>query len=261
MSAKVSEQLEEHRRQAVAIASAALLHALFFLCFGRWMDGALFQAPSQVERQEQISELYLDLGSPEQKRVATQDKIESMPDSGHRETSPPKVESPAVQKQNEAPAKVGSESTEHQQSDDTSTHSHALQEKEMVPRSREGAAEGGEQAYYHVNEGSTETGEKVGADNVADVADLFLMILKNRISRNFTYPPIARNRGIEGLVAVRLSIAPNGTLEECLLQRSSGSSLLDKEALALLKSLFPFDIAPGEQIRCSIEVEYTLSDS
>ncbi|WP_245540106.1 energy transducer TonB [Sediminispirochaeta bajacaliforniensis] len=255
----MSEQLEEHRRQAVAIAAAALLHALFFLCFGRWLDGALFQNPSHMEKQ--ISELYLDLGSPEQKRVVTQDRPESLPDSGDRETSPPKVETPAVQKQDEAPAKVGSKSTEHQQTYDSSTHSRALQEPETIPRPHEGTAGGREQAYRHVNEGSTETGEEAGADNVADVSDLFLMILKNRISRNFTYPPIARNRGIEGLVAVRLSIAPNGSLEECLLQRSSGSSLLDKEALALLRSLFPFDIAPGEQIQCSIEVEYTLSDS
>ncbi len=72
------------------------------------------------------------------------------------------------------------------------------------------------------------------------------------------YPYIARRKGIEGLVGVRAVINPDGTLKLATVETSSGHSVLDKEALKLVASVFPFEKGSGEEFNILIPVRYSL---
>ncbi|MCI4661009.1 MAG: TonB family protein [Neomegalonema sp.] len=65
------------------------------------------------------------------------------------------------------------------------------------------------------------------------------------IARSKHYPPRARARGVTGSVRLILVVARNGRLIEAILERSSGSALLDKAALRAAQRAAPFSAAPA----------------
>jgi protein TonB len=69
--------------------------------------------------------------------------------------------------------------------------------------------------------------------------------LSELLARHRQYPPLARLRGWEGAVALRLEIAPQGELIEATVQHSSGHEILDQTALAMAKSLSRLPPPPG----------------
>ncbi len=70
--------------------------------------------------------------------------------------------------------------------------------------------------------------------------------LLERLERNKKYPVAARNRRQEGTAHVLFSIDRAGRLLSAKIQKSSGSSALDGEALDLLKRSAPFTNPPQE---------------
>jgi len=59
------------------------------------------------------------------------------------------------------------------------------------------------------------------------------------------YPNAAQMRGDEGTAKVKLDIGADGSVAAIALVQPSGSSLLDKEALAIAKRVGTFPVPPG----------------
>ncbi len=79
-----------------------------------------------------------------------------------------------------------------------------------------------------------------------------------KLESSKTYPLMAKRRGIEGLVKLKLKIAVNGTLLDSEILASSGSDLLDKEAMALVRSVFPVKHNSDEVLYVVVPVMYKL---
>lgn len=86
-----------------------------------------------------------------------------------------------------------------------------------------------------------------------------LALLNAAIERNLSYPPQAKRRKIQGRVVVELEVGTNGVLADLSLVRSSGSELLDRAALELLRGLFPLEGARGEAFRTKVAIDYALT--
>ncbi len=81
------------------------------------------------------------------------------------------------------------------------------------------------------------------------------------VSRNLVYPPLARKRNIEGAVRLSLLIGKDGSLIKSSITSSSGSSILDKAAMALVEGIFPLGLMydlDGEAA-IGIRVVYSLT--
>ncbi len=70
--------------------------------------------------------------------------------------------------------------------------------------------------------------------------------IKKRIERAKRYPQFARSQGLEGTAEVSFQIRADGSLATCQLAQSSGSRLLDEEAVATVQRgvPYPFYAAP-----------------
>ncbi|WP_303851279.1 energy transducer TonB [Seleniivibrio woodruffii] len=82
--------------------------------------------------------------------------------------------------------------------------------------------------------------------------------LNSRLEKNKYYPMMARRRGMEGTVKMKLVIAPNGSLVESQVVASSGYDILDGEALKLVRSVFPIKHNSDKQISVVVPVTYKL---
>lgn len=85
--------------------------------------------------------------------------------------------------------------------------------------------------------------------------------LDRLIQSRLTYPPLAKRRGIEGTVVLRLVVAPSGELISAGAEESSGSVLLDRAAVDMVSGFFPLDPGPGglgENREMRISVRYEL---
>jgi len=72
------------------------------------------------------------------------------------------------------------------------------------------------------------------------------------------YPEAARQRGEEGDVTVRFSVAADGSVVEVALVQGSGHAVLDEAALAMLRgAAVP---APGAQATRTVRIRFHLSD-
>src|SRR4029450_3022503 len=69
--------------------------------------------------------------------------------------------------------------------------------------------------------------------------------IRKRIERAKRYPSLARQQEIEGSVRVSFSIEPSGEVSELRLLGSSGSPILDEEALATVKRAAPLPYYPN----------------
>ena len=85
----------------------------------------------------------------------------------------------------------------------------------------------------------------------------------NLITRQLTYPAIARRKGWQGVVKLELHIEPNGQISGLHIDATSGYSVLDKAALQSLQLANVPDAAQwlqGETIDIVVPVEYKLID-
>ena len=85
----------------------------------------------------------------------------------------------------------------------------------------------------------------------------------NLITRQLTYPAIARRKGWQGVVKLELHIEPNGQISGLHIDETSGYSVLDKAALQSLQLANVPDAAQwlqGETRDIVVPVEYRLID-
>ena len=71
-------------------------------------------------------------------------------------------------------------------------------------------------------------------------------MVKQRIEEVRRYPSRARRQGIEGTVYISFVVLSNGASRDIKIIRSSGSKILDKEAVATIKRANPFPPMPQE---------------
>jgi protein TonB len=70
------------------------------------------------------------------------------------------------------------------------------------------------------------------------------------------YPERARRAGVEGVVGVRIALAPDGSVRQVELTQSSGSRLLDEAALAAARAS---TFSPASRNRTLVEAEAIAS--
>jgi protein TonB len=130
-----------------------------------------------------------------------------------------------------------------------------VQETEYVEDAFEENIETNEQAQH----GAEET-EDNGAITNNDYEAL-LAYIKEFIDKNLIYPPIARQRNIQGIVGVSFEFEKNGEVIFAVVNRSSGSSILDNAAVSLIKKICPVrNITVKRKLALDINIEYKLME-
>lgn len=102
----------------------------------------------------------------------------------------------------------------------------------------------------------TGTGPGAGLGS-GDGTDWRLLILE-RIHRAKRYPPLARQRGMEGTAVVQFRIAGDGGVEDVVLVQSSGYPLLDRASVETIRRAAPLPVIPGT---IHIPISYRLRDA
>jgi protein TonB len=88
-----------------------------------------------------------------------------------------------------------------------------------------------------------------------------LAYIKEFIDKNLVYPPMARRRNIEGVAGVHFVIERNGCLSAITVDHSSGSSILDNAAVALIKKIHPPEnLTLNRTLALRINIAYELTE-
>jgi protein TonB len=74
------------------------------------------------------------------------------------------------------------------------------------------------------------------------------------LESNLRYPDKARARGEKGAAQLTLNLNADGRIKMSRIVRSSGSSVLDKEALDLVQRVQPFPKPPTELVGVDLTV-------
>jgi protein TonB len=104
-------------------------------------------------------------------------------------------------------------------------------------------------------ESGTGSGPFLGAGGGSKI----LAEIRRKIERSKRYPPLARVHQIEGIVSLSFSIESTGEVKDLQMIRSSGSPILDEEALATVKRAAPLPYYPSP-IRISLKFSLEESD-
>ena len=91
----------------------------------------------------------------------------------------------------------------------------------------------------------------------------YLGHVRSKIDAVWEYPPAARDKGLNGVVTVRFTIARNGRLKALTVKNKSPYQLLDDEALRTIRAAAPFLPFPSEftieTLHVSASFEYEFS--
>ncbi|MGH7886702.1 MAG: energy transducer TonB, partial [Candidatus Binatia bacterium] len=68
---------------------------------------------------------------------------------------------------------------------------------------------------------------------------------KQNIEQQWEYPDVALRYGLQGRLSLEFTIGGSGQLEQLRMIRSSGSQVLDEEALRAIKAAAPFPPIPS----------------
>jgi protein TonB len=85
-----------------------------------------------------------------------------------------------------------------------------------------------------------------------------LNLLSSLVAERKSYPEAARRRKAQGSVGIAMKVAADGSLAAAAIQKKSGSAILDRAALDLVKGLFPITLRPGEPMEVALSIEYRL---
>ena len=110
-------------------------------------------------------------------------------------------------------------------------------------------------------EGSAGTAEQAADSGtyIDDAFALWIAGIQRRISSLLSYPRLARENGIEGTAFVRFAVDGSGRVTSAEVMNSSGSNVLDAEALRVVKRASPFPPPAGTESKYfSIPVTFTL---
>jgi protein TonB len=114
----------------------------------------------------------------------------------------------------------------------------------------------GETGESGINEAVPEGGAITGHEY-----ETLLAYIKDFISKNLVYPPMARRRNIEGVVTVCFEIESNGGLAAVTVNHSSGSSILDKAAVSLIEKMYPLNNTTiKRKLALKVNIEYKLTE-
>ncbi len=108
-------------------------------------------------------------------------------------------------------------------------------------------------------EGALTREASVGLENPGGPYEAYLLLLRGKIERFWTYPPRALAENREGSAVIRFTIAANGALAGSSVISSSGSTLLDEGALACIKAASPFEPLPPSFNLSLLNVTATFS--
>jgi protein TonB len=105
---------------------------------------------------------------------------------------------------------------------------------------------------------SVSSGPPGGAPG-GDALAAYVARVRDAIARHKKYPSLARRRGIEGRVTLKLSIASDGSV---LSSATLGSPpvLLARSALAAVASASPFEPPPAGSLRIEVPIRYALNE-
>lgn len=122
------------------------------------------------------------------------------------------------------------------------------------------AVEGAATALAAVGSGPPGAGTGSGnGSGGADALAAYIAGLQRAIDAHKSYPPLARRRGIEGVVTVRLAIDAAGTLERTALVGSS-PALLARSTREAVDRAGPFLPPPGGPLQIEFPVRYEIVD-
>jgi periplasmic protein TonB len=88
------------------------------------------------------------------------------------------------------------------------------------------------------------TGGTTAAAGAGELANWRARVLAH-LARHKTYPDSAREDGTEGRATVSFALTPRGQVTAVALAGSSGSSVLDRATLAMVRRAAPFPPMPG----------------
>lgn len=83
-------------------------------------------------------------------------------------------------------------------------------------------------------------------------------MVKQRIEAARKYPLWAKKQGIEGVTHLYFTVLSGGAGQDIRIIRSSGSGILDEEAVATVKRASPFPSIPKEISRSSVNMEVAI---
>jgi TonB family protein len=83
-------------------------------------------------------------------------------------------------------------------------------------------------------------------------------MVKQKIEEARRYPLWAKKQGIEGVVFLNFIILPNGSSQNIRIIRSSGSGILDQEAIETVKRAVPFPSIPKEISSSFVEMGVSI---
>lgn len=104
------------------------------------------------------------------------------------------------------------------------------------------------------------TGPAAGERKPGQPSATVLSLLAAAVEKNKSYPPQAKRRKIQGRVVAEIEVGRDGVLAELALAESSGSELLDRAALDLLRKIFPLEGARGAAFRTKVAIDYALTE-
>jgi protein TonB len=133
--------------------------------------------------------------------------------------------------------------------------SNAVQETEYAENTVAENAENNLEPQY-----GTETKDEGGMVTSNEYEEL-LAYIKEFISNNLTYPSIARQRNIQGIVGVSFDIERSGEIAFITVNHSSGSSILDNAAVSLIKKISPLrNKTIKRKLALNVNIEYKLTE-
>lgn len=83
----------------------------------------------------------------------------------------------------------------------------------------------------------------------------FYNMVKQRIEETRRYPLWARKKGIQGISRIAFTVMPDGSCRDMKIAGTSGSEILDHEALETLKRAEPFPSVPEKISKSPVSLE------
>lgn len=106
-----------------------------------------------------------------------------------------------------------------------------------------------------------DSGDGIGlgsGEGAAPDVDGAILAFLAEVEKRKEYPYIARKRGYEGVVTVYVELSAGGELRELRVEKSSGVSLLDEAAAAVVRRVSPFRHGLGRPVAMKIPISYQL---
>lgn len=83
--------------------------------------------------------------------------------------------------------------------------------------------------------------------------------VQSLVRENFTYPRSAQLRGDEGRAVVKVDLTASGGITSVTLTKSTGSEILDREAVRIMYKIKQFPAPPRGTTNVSIPVKWQLN--